>query len=31
MLEHVSKSMARFVKEAKKALNGQGVPKTEFA
>jgi PadR family transcriptional regulator, regulatory protein PadR len=31
VLEHVSKSMTRFVKEARKSLNRQGVPKTKSA
>jgi DNA-binding PadR family transcriptional regulator len=31
VLEHVSKSMARFVKNARKSLSGQGVPKTKSA
>jgi PadR family transcriptional regulator, regulatory protein PadR len=31
VLEHVSKSMARFVKNARKAIEGQGVAKTKSA
>jgi DNA-binding PadR family transcriptional regulator len=31
VLEHVSKSMARFVREARGSLDGQSVPKTRSA
>jgi poly-beta-hydroxybutyrate-responsive repressor len=31
VLEHVSKSMARFVKNARKAIEGQGAAKTKSA
>ena len=31
VLEHVSKSMARFVKETRETLHGPGVPKTKSA
>lgn len=31
VLQHVSKSMARFVKDARESLNGQGAPKKKSA